>query len=465
MVIVCEAQKSVINSITKEQKIYEFSMIWKELSYNFANMDNCPGLDLDSLYRAFIPIVQNTKNDWEYYKSLQRFMAHFNNGHNYCSWPPHLDAALCYPMLWPVYKDGKVWIDNVGSHYSGKLSVGDEILTINKMPAVAYFEKYAVPYITTANVNARLEAAVNHSVDKFALKQEHKKLKMEVKTASGIIKVTVSYDRLLRPSPKDTARENKFHALQKTVSKSKNLFVSDAQNDVAYINLTSCDSSFYGFFMEKYDTIRTMNRLIIDLSYNTGGDSHPPWQVAQMLINKDSLMVSGTEKARINNSLYRAWAAIKKIYYVDENVPEFYKINYYPYIEDTAFEEVKMNDGRPYANICPDSMRYKGRTYIILGNHTASAAEYFAFLLTQDQNAFFLGDRTNGAMAQPLAVKLPSGIVAFINSAKTYDFRGNDISSGIAPHYYIDFYDCYLTDNPQQLLDCLFKKIYNAVKP
>jgi C-terminal processing protease CtpA/Prc len=93
-----------------------------------------------------------------------------------------------------------------------------------------------------------------------------------------------------------------------------------------------------------------------------------------------------------------------------------------------------------------------GKIYVILGNNTASAAEYFALLLTQNPNTFFLGEKTAGSMAQPLAVKLPSGITAFINSTKTYDFKGNDISSGFIPDYEYDFSSFYKTDNAKEIL-------------
>ena len=53
-------EQTDLNQITAEQKVYELSVLWKEMSYNFGNMDNCPGLDIDSLYRAFIPKVTET---------------------------------------------------------------------------------------------------------------------------------------------------------------------------------------------------------------------------------------------------------------------------------------------------------------------------------------------------------------------------------------------------------------------
>ena len=93
-------EASEINQISAEQKVYELSVLWKEMSYNFGNLDNCPGLDIDSLYRAFLPKVTETKDDFEYWKMLQRFMACFNNGHTKIFGAPDLLVKhLAYPML------------------------------------------------------------------------------------------------------------------------------------------------------------------------------------------------------------------------------------------------------------------------------------------------------------------------------------------------------------------------------
>ncbi len=139
-IMIIIAQKS-LNSVSKEQKLFELSTVWKEISYNFANMDNCQGLNIDSLYKAYIPIVQNTSNNFEYYKSLQQFLAHFNNGHTRCDIPDFLWKQLSYPLLITSYNDKKIFIENIGSHYTTKVSVGDEILEIENMNVWDYIEK------------------------------------------------------------------------------------------------------------------------------------------------------------------------------------------------------------------------------------------------------------------------------------------------------------------------------------
>ena len=125
-------QAQELSTIPAEQKAYELSVLWKETSYNFGNIDNCPGLDIDSLYRAFLPKVTETKDDFEYWKMLQQFMACFNNGHTKVfGASDHLVKHLAYPMLATAFHEGNVIIENFGSRMADSLHVGDTIVTIN----------------------------------------------------------------------------------------------------------------------------------------------------------------------------------------------------------------------------------------------------------------------------------------------------------------------------------------------
>ena len=128
--VTMQGQTQELSTIAAEQKAYELSVLWKEMSYNFGNIDNCPGLDLDSLYRAFLPKVTGTKDDFEYWKMLQHFMACFNNGHTKVfGTPDHLVKHLAYPMLATTYHDGNVIIENFGTRMADSLHVGDTIVT------------------------------------------------------------------------------------------------------------------------------------------------------------------------------------------------------------------------------------------------------------------------------------------------------------------------------------------------
>ena len=454
------AQPTGINRIDKEQKLYELSLIWKELTYNFANMDNCPDVHLDSLYRKYIPIVQNTKNDFEYYKALQHFLAHLNNGHTAIyKFPDYFDDYLGFILLRTAYKDNKIIVENIGAHNAKKINIGDEIVSINGMPAIDYFQKHVVSYIAASNEEAKtLERAMFGKSNYINIALKDEKIKLRVKTPAGIKKVTLAYDCYMKPLPKDTAtQKNKrfLKGLTHVSAMKNNYFLEDTTNGFAYIRLTRCNDDFYNFFAENYDKIMKHENLIVDVHYNEGGSSHPTDLVAHYLINNDTIY-QYSEKTRIHNALFKAHAAIKIWYYEDDEVSEYDKEKWYPHYYNTAFEEVEPPG---YPNDVPDSMRYKGKVYLLIGQDNGSAGEHFVITLSQNKDITILGKKTMGAIAQPLLVVLPSGIEVLINTMKTYDFRGIDTSSGFPPDYEYDFSEIYKIENPQEMLRRLIEVI------
>ena len=44
---------------------------------------------------------------------------------------------------------------------------------------------------------------------------------------------------------------------------------------------------------------------------------------------------------------------------------------------------------------------------------------------------------------------------------KTYDYQGNDVSSGFSPHYEYDFSEFYKTKNPNEMLSKFIEVIQN----
>jgi len=112
----------------------------------------------------------------------------------------------------------------------------------------------------------------------------------------------------------------------------------------------------------------------------------------------------------------------------------------------------------------PDSLRYKGKIYVLISENNGSAGEYFVAMLSQNKDVTFLGKKTVGAFGQPLVVPLPSGIQVMLNATKTYDFRGNDISSGFPPDYEYDFSKIYKITDPQEMLSKLIEVIKELKK-
>lgn len=236
-------------------------------------------------------------------------------------------------------------------------------------------------------------------------------------------------------------------------------FVTDKKNDFAYVKLNKCMVEFQNFFYEKYDDYIGCKNLIIDLSGNRGGGSEYTAVATEILCNTDTIL-SVRMFEKINGSTRKAKATARIYYYNDSAVSQEDKDRYYPFFYNNAFEELDKFLPNYYENEIPDSLRYKGNIYVIVSGVTASAAEIFVTTLAQSAKAKILGKQTNGSLGQPLVTKLPSGITVFINSAKTFDAKGVDISSGIKPDYYYDFSDINQITDPKERL----KKYIQVIK-
>ena len=69
------------NTLTPAEKVYGLSKFWQEVNYNFVYLNKIDRTLWDNRYKELISIVQNTKNDYEYYRELQKFCALLKDGH------------------------------------------------------------------------------------------------------------------------------------------------------------------------------------------------------------------------------------------------------------------------------------------------------------------------------------------------------------------------------------------------
>jgi C-terminal processing protease CtpA/Prc len=435
--------QEVPNTLTPEQKAYELSMAWKELSYNFANMEHCQGLNMDSLYAAYIPKIQRTKDDFEHYLTMQEFLAHFHNSHTYCMMPQQLFPSLAMIRLQTECRDGRIYIRNISSQYADKVSVGDEIVRINGMPAVEWFTQNVVPLLSCTNQETLLEAAMftpnaTHPMI-FQPKSYNTKLEMEVKTKKGPQKLSIGYDWHFSPSKEQEEEQSKYHWMgteSENLAGNNNLFMDLPAQDATYLRIDDCNAATVDTFMKHFSTINQHKNFVLDLRNNPGGDGRAYSPITSYLVDKDSIMLSGVLLPRVNNSAYRAWAAARMLYGDPESMDEYTKRVYCPHLFNNAFDTIQATT---VANGNPDSQRYHGKVFVLVGPRTASAAEGFVMQLVQSPNVCVVGKTTAGATGQPLVVPLPSGIICMINTFRSFDTRNRDCSNGIAPDVVMDF--------------------------
>ena len=393
--------QEVPNTLTPEQKAYELSMAWKELSYNFANMEHCQGLNMDSLYAAYIPKIQRTKDDFEHYLTMQEFLAHFHNSHTYCMMPQQLFPSLAMIRLQTECRDGRIYIRNISSQYADKVSVGDEIVRINGMPAVEWFTQNVVPLLSCTNQETLLEAAMftpnaTHPMI-FQPKSYNTKLEMEVKTKKGPQKLSIGYDWHFSPSKEQEEEQSKYHWMgteSENLAGNNNLFMDLPAQDATYLRIDDCNAATVDTFMKHFSTINQHNNFVLDLRNNPGGDGRAYSPITSYLVDKDSIMLSGVLLPRVNNSAYRAWAAARMLYGDPESMDEYTKRVYCPHLFNNAFDTIQATT---VANGNPDSQRYHGKVFVLVGPRTASAAEGFVMQLVQSPNVCVVGNTTAGA--------------------------------------------------------------------
>lgn len=323
--------------ISKEQKVFEFSTIYKELYYNFANFNDCPDVDIDSVYKAYVTKILNSEDDIDYSQTIISFLYEFKNPH------------------------------------TGVYELPDYIMKIFT------------------------EASIEDSTENL--------------------------------TEEDVSEERKIPT---------NAFLTNSKEDFAYIKLTKCDDeNFFEYFVNCFDSISQFQNVIVDLSYNAGGDGGATMYPLQLLLDQDTILYY-REETKTNNSVMKARATIKIHYYESEDVSQDFKDNYYSYYYNEHFE-IDPFLGKKFPNRVEDSLRYKGNVHLIVSEQTPSAAEGFTLLLSQGQKVKTYGKKTMGAFGQPLLVYLDSGITIMINTTRSYDFEGNYITKGYVPSYDYDF--------------------------
>ncbi len=455
-IVLVSCSNKQYNSLSKEQKIYEFSTIWKEVSYNFSNIDSFPIAKVDSLYLSYLSKVLNSKNDFEFSKLMQRFMAEFNNGHtNLEDIPNHLYPYLGWYKLRTVCRDGKVFIENFGRKYSNKLSIDDEIVEIDGIPIYDYLKNNIFPYIATTHPEQKLELAMINT-SSYYLTWRDSKMKLTLKRKGKTIHVTIKVNDFLLPSEKEKKEEiNNEWIIPTTMP--KNIFLSDSLNNYAYIKLNACDKQNLDFFKMHQNQIKNFKNVVIDLSDDGGGNSSYVTPIIDFFLDTDTVNLYPI-KSRVNNSLYKSYGEKMDNTHRDSWDRIQFNQYYYNFYTGNSYEFLRKNDF--WVNSLSKNQRYSGNIYVIIGKNSASAAEFLITMLSSNKNIIFIGEKTAGAVGLPLRIFLKSGLVVKINTIKAYDFENNDVSNGFNPDYWYNLKKNHSESDSR----ILFKEMIDFIK-
>ncbi len=82
------------NKLSNEEKIYGLSKFWQEVNYNFVYLNKVDRTEWNKMYKKFILDVQETENDYEYYRILQKFCAYLKDGHTNVYFPKEIQDSI-----------------------------------------------------------------------------------------------------------------------------------------------------------------------------------------------------------------------------------------------------------------------------------------------------------------------------------------------------------------------------------
>lgn len=424
------ANAQVSDSLSLSDQIYGLSKFWSEVNYNFVYLYKVNSATWDAAYKTAINNIQKTKNDYEYFRELQRLCALLKDGHTQVYLPDSLQKQLMlysfgdYKIV-PMNVAGKVLIVQTNKSKAGEVPFRSEIVKVNGLPTEAYLNQFVKPFISVSTTHELNNKAAYSLLSGFAGQQ----YTLEIKTPEGRLKT-------LKLAHAPTAEKEVYPAM---LPGKANFEFKWLPQNIAYIALnTFDDAGVVKSFNEKLAEIKTAKKIIIDLRNNGGGSARNAKNIAKYFIDGNLLYGERTYSREIiptdrgigsfltaqdTVAGKPAWglsAADTKAYYKAYLGSKFHE---YPYAPDTFSTTDKL--------LVP--------TIILTGNYTNSAAEDFLVFLDGQKHVQRLGEYTSGSTGQPLQITLPGNASAWICTKRVTFPDGREfVGTGIRPHIIVE---------------------------
>ena len=376
--------QEIPENLSDEEKIYGLSKVWKEVDKNFVFFDQVPDLDWDKTYQSYIPKVLATQSTYEYYKTLQAFCALLKDGHTRVVVPWQLRRDLEVPPAIKTELIGdKVIITEILNDTLKQqgISVGMEITEIDGIRVHEYAKQKILPYTFYSTTQDRDV----HVYEKSLLKGPASKA-LIIKTADG---QRFSIDRNLRSSATFDPTFD-FKVLE---------------DGVGYLRICR----FWGEgirsnFDSIYQKISTVDKLIIDVSINEGGNSGHAHYVLSHFVDKS--FEASRWKTLIYMPAYASWGW------------------------NTQWQD---NSG-DIINPVKEEKRFSKPVVVLISEKTYSAGEDFVSAFLNTERGEVLGRPTAGTTGNPIGFGLPGGGGVQICSKRDYLSNGKEfVGYGIAP--------------------------------
>jgi len=389
------------NELSNEEKVFGLSQFWQEVNYSFIYFDKIDPTDWNNVYKEYIGKVQKTKNDYEYYRLLQKFCAYLKDGHTNI-WLPKEMRDNIYNTNFGAYRlfvtnvDGKAIITRVNKSKKAEIPIGTEIISVNGIKTKKYIDDYVWPYISASTDYVRQDLAVSYMLEGYIGRE----YELELKLPNGSIEsLTVTHARTIEKDVYPVFEDNEVVELK-------------WYDDIAYLSLNSFNDWETSIkFNEKVPELQKAKALIIDLRNNGGGKERVGKVILHHLTN-DTIFYGPKSQSRLYIPTLKAWN--QERYYHD-----------FPYRPDTL--------GIGDRNLLKTT-RVVVPTAILIGHGTASAAEDFLIYADKQEHMIKIGQPTYGSTGMPLMFNLPNNGIARVCTKKdTYPDGREFVGVGIQP--------------------------------
>lgn len=140
-------------ALTASKRIADFIYLWSEVKYNFANFDLVPRLNWDRMKDRYLPLIEKSETDEEYFRVLQKLLAELHDGHTSLLW-----GSGGWPPLHIKPVEGKAIIADIMENEEiakAGLKPGMEITHVDGRPVKEIIEKDRYPYISASTPQSR----------------------------------------------------------------------------------------------------------------------------------------------------------------------------------------------------------------------------------------------------------------------------------------------------------------------
>lgn len=396
-------EQDLDDKLSSNMKFYGLAQVWKEAEYNFAFFNQIPDLNWDSTFQEFIPQVMSTSSIYEYYRTLERFIALLKDGHTYIVYPPTIRDSITSPPIVLGEVGGQSYIINLDKKLENKIPIGSKITRVDGIEYNEYLRKKVLPFICASAEHTRIDRGVSRL------------LRGWINTNCIITYETPNYELMNITLTRNSSNVEWLLPLNES---RKLIELNWLDNKIALLEINSFNEDSVVIQFEKIlPELLSAKGVIIDLRLNNGGNSN---HGAAILSHFTTDTLYGSKwKTRIHVAAYKAWSK-----YFDE-----YKL----YGEGDAWQEESDWKYEPTSG-----KKISAPVVVLIGRKTRSAAEDFLIFADPLPQFTFVGEPSAGSTGQPLIFYLPGGGFAGIVSKRDQYPDGRDfVGYGVQPDYFI----------------------------